>query len=152
MQAFTQATMALRDAILAVSLLAMLAYTRWHFWWKSGFGRARMAAVLSVSALTVTQLIRYWTGTDYDFSSKADDAIAAVELAALTGVLVWLSYMLFRIIQHNVHRVRDPADASEQARRHLAQTPHATREEIEKLIACWDEVHGGGPPGSGDVP
>ena len=130
-----------RAAIFAVSLLAALAYTKWHYWWRTGFGRTRMALLLSISALTLTSLLHSWTGVDFDFNSTADYVIAAVDVAATAGVLAAVTYMLIRIITLNVRRVRHPARAADQGRRHLERTPWASAPDIEKLLACWDEIH-----------
>lgn len=134
----------LHVGICIVALLAAAAYWKFHLWWATGFGRARMGLLLSLAALTGSQSLVFWAGVDYDFNSILDDTVVAVILASTTGVLATASYMLYRTCALNFGRVRHPADAAGLGREHLRRTPLATREEIEKLIACWDEMHGSG--------
>lgn len=141
MRIFNDTTDILRIAIFSSALIAMISYGKWHFWWRSGFGRALMAALLSIAVLSLVQLLHVWPGVDGDFNSVADDAAAGFEIAALAGVLTWVSYTLFRVAATSLRRARHPGEAADQGRRHLERTPQATREDIEKLLACWDETH-----------
>lgn len=129
----TDATAGGRDAIFVVSLLAALAYTKWHFWWRTGWGLTRMVLLLSLAALQLDHVLLQLEGSS--------ETVAWIGITATTGVLIAVTYMLFRIIAFNINRVRDPAAAIMQGRKHIERTPGASREEIEKLLAHWDETH-----------
>lgn len=137
----TDATASGRDAILITSLLAALAYARWHFWWRTGFGRTRMILLLSIAALTMEPAMRNLIRTTGKPGSTAYWTMAWIQVTATAGVLTAVAYMLIRITGCSIRQARDPELGYRQGRRHLEQTPGATQQEIEKLTACWDEMH-----------
>jgi hypothetical protein len=124
--------------ILAV--LTMIAYARWHFWWRSGFGRARMAIIVAFAGLTAEHAARGWI--TLQLNSIPDHVLDIIRLASAALASAALLYLLYGIISINIRRVRDPGFAASQARRHLELTPWATDEDIAKLLAAWDEMHG----------
>jgi hypothetical protein len=137
--------LAIRDAIFVTALITAAAYARWHYWWRTGFGRARMILLLSVAALTTEPALRHWTGAGA--GATANHILNGIALAANTGVLISLLYLLCLLAWKNIQRVRRPADRAEEGRRYLKRTPWATDEEIGKMIACWDEAHSRQGPG-----
>lgn len=142
MRIFADVLTELRDAVFIVSLLTAAAYARWHLWQRTGWGRTRMMLLLSLAALTLETALRSWTSIRIREGSAGDHILSGINLAATAGVLITVTYMLCRIVSATLHRVRHPGDADARARRYLARTPGATREDIEKLTACWDETHG----------
>jgi hypothetical protein len=134
----------LRDAIFVSALVTAIAYARWHFWWRSGFGRSSMCLLLSLAALTMKSSIVHWTGTRP--GTAPAHVLNGLDLAAATGVLLSVLYLTYRITQTNIQQIRHPAGATEQGRRHIQRTPGATQPEIEKMLACWAEVRGLTPP------
>ena len=130
-----------RDAIFVVSLLAVLAYTKWHYWWRTGWGLTRMSLLLSLAALELDHVLIQVTRIDADFDSIGDDTVSWLGVIAIAGVLASLAYMLCRIVTFNLRRVRDPYFTVMQGRQHIERTPGADRDEIEKLVSRWDEIH-----------
>lgn len=129
------------DMIFVVSMLAVAAYTKWHFWWHTGAGRSRMILLLSLAALTAVQSIRHWASIREQTAPWL--ALQWIDIAAGAGVLSYVTYLLYRITRENLHRARRPAGRTScEARQYLEQTPWATQEEVGKLLACWDESHG----------
>jgi len=124
--------------ILAV--LTAAAYARWHYWWRTGFGRVRMAMLAAFAGLTLERAVHEWTALSY--RSAPDHALDLIRLSSAFLATAALLWMLCSIISLNIRRVRNPGFAADRGRHHLERTPWATQEEIGKLIASWDEMHG----------
>ncbi len=123
--------------ILAV--LATTAYGRWHYWWRTGFGRARMAVIAAFAGLTLEHATRGWVALQ--LGSVPDHVLDVTGVASAALASAALAYMLFSIISLNIRRVRNPDFTASRSRRHLERTPWAAEKDIEKLLACWDEMH-----------
>lgn len=130
----------LRDAIFISALVTAVAYARWHFWWRSGFGCSNMCLLLSLAALTMEPALRDWTR--FRVHTIPGDTLTGITYVAVSGVLASVLYMLYLITQKNIHRIRNPACASRQGRLDIQRTPGATQPEVEKMLACWDESRG----------
>lgn len=122
-----------------LAVLAAITYARWHYWWKSGFGRARMAAVAAFAGLTLEQAVRGWAALSY--RSTPDRVIDLIRTSSAFLAAAALLYMTCTIIALNIRRTRKPGFVAEAGRLHLKQTPWASDEEIGKLTATWDEMH-----------
>jgi hypothetical protein len=123
--------------ILAV--LTTAAYGRWHYWWRTGFGRARMAMIVAFAGITLERAVRSWTSLQVN--STPDHVMDAIRTASAALAAGTLAYLLGSIISMNIRRARTPDFAADRGRRHLERTPWASDEDIGKLIAAWDEMH-----------
>lgn len=123
----------------ALAILAMIAYGKWHYWWKTGFSRARMAFMTAFAGLTLEHAIRNWAALST--TSTLDHTLDGIRLGSAVLASIALGYLMISIIAMNIRRAREPGFAASQGRRHLERTPGASKEEIEKLLACWDESH-----------
>jgi hypothetical protein len=131
----------INDGIFIAALLAAIAYARWHYWWKTGFGRGRMSLILSIAAIMLEPAARSWA--DLRPGSLPDKFLNWAGFAGRAAVLLWMAYFVYSIVTLNIRHALHPGDAASLGRRHLERTPWASREQIEKLTACWDEIHGG---------
>jgi len=125
---------------LILAVLTAAAYARWHYWWRTGFGRSRMALLAAFAGLTLERAVRGWAtlpGTGTQIHVLDWIRLSSAFLAAFS--LLWL---LCGIISLNIRRVREPGFAADRGRQHLERTPWASQAEIEKLTAAWDEMHG----------
>lgn len=138
MQAYSDADKIVFTCCCTLAILAMLAYGRWHYWWKTGFSRARMAMMISFAGLTLEHAIRDWNPT-LSTTSTLDHVLDGTRLGSAMLASAALGYLLISVITINIRRVREPGFAASQGRRHIERTPGASREEVEKLLACWDE-------------
>lgn len=122
-------------ALLALAVLSSLSYTRWHFWWRSAFGRAFMAILVAFACRTPRQIQSI---TDPRAPESLVDWLLAISLTGTVLAALALSYLVYATIRLNIHQTRTPR--TELARDYLEQTPWATPEEIKELVACWDEL------------
>jgi hypothetical protein len=135
---FTDADRIAVTFCFTLAALTAIAYARWHTWWKTGFGRSRMVFILAFAGLTMERTARLWAGAAD--GSTLDLTLGWIRITAATAAGSSLLYMLASIIALNIRRVRDPAAATEQGRRHLERTPWASEQEIKELTACWDTL------------
>jgi hypothetical protein len=134
--------------ILAV--LATIAYGRWHYWWRSGSGRARMAMMVAFAGITLERAARDWI--TFQYHSIPDHVVDMIKLSSAALASAALAYLLVTMITLNIQRVRAPGFAADRGRRYLEQTPWASDEKIGKLIAAWDEMHSSGGPNHPSIP
>jgi len=122
-----------------LAALTAAAYARWHYWWRTSFGRSRMALMTAFAGLTLERAVRGWTALSY--RGTLDHTMDLIRVSAAFLAAFSLLWLLCSIISLNIHRVRDPGFAADRGRHHLERTPWATQEEIGKLTAAWDEMH-----------
>lgn len=98
-------------------------------------------------ALLVAIALRYGgaVGESLVPGGLANHFLEAGRMAGTIGILLCVLYLAYVITGKNITRIRHPPAAAEQARQHLERTPWATQQDIEKLMACWEETHSPGP-------
>jgi len=124
------------DGIFITALLLAIAYTQWHYWWRSWFGSSFMLLVLAIAGIRL-QVI----GTELQLQPGSTPAAVLkwTGLAAQIAALISLTALLARTIWIQIWQPVSQRN-TDQARRYLKQTPGASALEIKKLLACWDTL------------
>jgi hypothetical protein len=138
-QVYTDADKIAFSCCFILAVLTTATYGRWHYWWKTGFGRARMAMIAAFAGITLEHAVRSWTYLQP--RSIPDHALDVIRLSSAALASVALAYLLVSTITLNIQRVRDPGFAAEQGRLHIGRTPWATEQEIHRMTTFWDEMH-----------